>query len=271
MATYKMEITSYKQAYPFRIGTTSYIYPDGFVPNARKLAPFLDEIELLLFESASVESLPTPREVKELAKIAAANELRYNIHLPTDLYLGSENRATRLHSVDTLKKVLDLTAPLCPTSSTLHLILDPSAGKNRGALRKWQRRVSDSLTRLLQNGLDAGRLSIETLDYPFARVEDIVATHGLSVCLDLGHLIRYGYDIQEAFHKHAEKTEVIHLHGVRNGQDHLSLDELSGPCLEPIVRFLRTYRNTLSIEVFSLKNLVRSLQFLNRLWKESEI
>ena len=38
--------------YPFKIGTTSYIYPAGYVDNVKILAPCLDEIELLLLESA---------------------------------------------------------------------------------------------------------------------------------------------------------------------------------------------------------------------------
>lgn len=264
-----MEILTCKSTYPFRIGTTSYIFPAGFVTNVRKLAPYLDEIELLLFESTPEVSLPTPQEIRELSEIASANTLRYNIHLPIDLYLGSGNRTTRLRSVDMLKRVIDLTSPLSPTSSTLHLIADSSGGENRNTIGRWQNRVSDSLGRLLQDGLDASSLSIETLDYPFARVEDIIARHGLSVCLDLGHLIRYGYDVEQAFQKHAERTEVIHLHGVCNGQDHLSLDKMPDACLKPILRFLRTYRNTLSIEVFSLENLVRSLRFLDKVWKES--
>jgi len=264
-----MKIPVYKNTYPFRIGTTSYIYPAGFVPNVRKLAPYLDEIELLLFESTPETSLPSPQEINELAGIASTCTLRYNIHLPTDLYLGSEYRATRLRSVDTLKRVLDLTSPLSPTTSTLHLAADPTTGENRNTIRRWQNRVSDSLGRLLQDGLDASSLSIETLDYPFTWVEDIIASHGLSVCLDLGHLIRYGYDVQQALQRHAGRTEVIHLHGVCNGRDHLSLDKMPGAFLKPIIRFLGSYRNTLSIEVFSLENLVHSLRFLDKVWEES--
>ena len=49
---------SYKGIFPFKIGTTSFIYPDGYVQNVKMLAPYLDEIELILFESAP-GSLPT--------------------------------------------------------------------------------------------------------------------------------------------------------------------------------------------------------------------
>ena len=38
------------QAYPFRLGTTSYIIPADILPNARYLAGKIRDIELILFE-----------------------------------------------------------------------------------------------------------------------------------------------------------------------------------------------------------------------------
>jgi hypothetical protein len=40
---------SYKGLFPFNIGTTSFIYPDDYVPNVKMLGPYLGNIELLLF------------------------------------------------------------------------------------------------------------------------------------------------------------------------------------------------------------------------------
>jgi hypothetical protein len=48
---------SYKGFYPFKLATTSFIYPDDYIPNVKMLGPFVDEIELLLFESNDIESL----------------------------------------------------------------------------------------------------------------------------------------------------------------------------------------------------------------------
>ena len=41
---------SYKKMFPFKLATTSYIYPDHIIPNVTTFAPFLDEMELVLFE-----------------------------------------------------------------------------------------------------------------------------------------------------------------------------------------------------------------------------
>jgi hypothetical protein len=35
----------------FRIGTTSYIIPAGIVPNVAYLAPQVDDVELVMFET----------------------------------------------------------------------------------------------------------------------------------------------------------------------------------------------------------------------------
>ena len=57
---------SYKGMFPFKIGTTSFIYPDNYVQNVNMLAPYLDEIELIFFESIP-NSLPTNHETHEIS------------------------------------------------------------------------------------------------------------------------------------------------------------------------------------------------------------
>ena len=54
---------SYKGRFPFTLATTSFIYPDDYVPNVRRLGPYLDEIELLCYESAH---LPARGTIEEL-------------------------------------------------------------------------------------------------------------------------------------------------------------------------------------------------------------
>ena len=55
---------------PFRLGTTSFIYPDHIIPNVKKIGAFFDEIELLVFESKPKEVMPPPGDVKELAGLS---------------------------------------------------------------------------------------------------------------------------------------------------------------------------------------------------------
>jgi len=36
---------------PFRVGATSYVLPDHILPNVEYLAPMVDDVELVLFET----------------------------------------------------------------------------------------------------------------------------------------------------------------------------------------------------------------------------
>jgi sugar phosphate isomerase/epimerase len=253
---------SYRGRFPFSLGTTSFIYRDTWAANARRLAPYLDEIELLLFESRPPTSLPTPGQIEALADIAQERQIRYNIHLPTDIDLGHPQGEKRRVAVNTLVQVLTLTAPLGATTHTLHLNLNQTEPTAR-ELVKWQQTVSDSLGRLLATGLDGRRLSIETLFYPVGWITPIVRDLGLSFCLDLGHLMLQGLDCGAIFDQLGDRTTVIHLHGVKGGRDHLPLDQLSDDKMHAVLKVLQQFTATVSLEVFSFHDLQRSLNHLD--------
>jgi len=127
LSMYPVLPKSYKGAYPFRLGATSYIYPDHIIPNVKMLAPYLDEIELLLFESASKDSFPSKHEIKELSFLAREFDLTYNIHLPTDVSLSDPEPSTRHYAMETIKYLKTLPHPylLPPTPSTSHMMKIP--------------------------------------------------------------------------------------------------------------------------------------------------
>ena len=43
----------------FRLGSTSYVYPDDILPNVGKLATVVDDIELVLFKADDYGTNPT--------------------------------------------------------------------------------------------------------------------------------------------------------------------------------------------------------------------
>src|SRR5688500_10667676 len=88
---------------PFRVGSTSYVYPDDLLPNVRKLAEGVDvdDIELILFEvDDGPNNLPGESVVEEMRQLARLYHLTYTVHLPLDLRLGAEGET--LH--ESLKK-----------------------------------------------------------------------------------------------------------------------------------------------------------------------
>jgi len=255
----------------FKLGTTSFIFPDHIIPNVKKLGPFFDEIELLIFESQPAFVLPSKDDVKELLYLSQKNNFTYNIHLPIDVSLTCESLEKRQRARDTLLKVMDLFDPLTPTTHTLHLEMPRDIKKNmknQEKLEKWLKNSRQGLENLLKYIVDPNIISIETLDYPFSFIETLLEELNLSVCIDVGHQIKYNYDLIQTFEKHKSRTTIIHLHGVEffNDaiKDHTSLDKLPEKYFRQVQRILKNFTGVVSLEVFNLENLNRSLSFLSK-------
>jgi sugar phosphate isomerase/epimerase len=260
-----MDLKPLKGIYPFRLGTTSYIYPADYVANVQRLAPFLDEIELLLFES-TYASLPSSVVVSELGRLAVEKQVTYNVHLPLDIDLGATDTAARHQAVNALAVVMERVQPLLPTSYTLHLgchIHDFSSDK----VAAWQNRTAQSLSHLFKETAVPGRqICIETLDYPPKWFLPLLDPFDLSVCLDIGHIVRFGYAaIEDIFSNFLHRTQIFHLHGVRQGKDHLALNHLDQEVLHKLAAVLSGFSGSVSLEVFSLEHLKQSMHCLARM------
>ena len=257
---------SYKRKYPFKLGTTSFIYPDDYIPNVKMLGPYLDEIELLLFESLPPEALPSKATIAELSRLAAAYDLTYNIHLPTDVSISDEKPENQQQAVDTLLGVIELTSPLAPTAYTLHIPCNPQPYERDG-IKSWQDCVLKNLEKIFAAGIAAESIAIENLDYRFDLLNDIIDELNLSVCLDFGHLIANEYDFQALFNQYVDRTAIIHLHGVQSGHDHLALNKLADQFIQPLVSILKRFTGSVCIEVFAFDDLKPSLALLERYFK----
>lgn len=259
-----------KQSWPFRLGTTSFIYPDHIIPNVRKLGKNFDEIELLIFESIPEQVLPSENEIKELVYLADEFNISYNIHLPTDISLVDIVPKNRTKAIDTIKKVMDLCAPLKPTTHTLHLDFTcQDTEKGRDGIHKWRERASQSLNCLASSIPDPDAVSIETLDYPFEYLDGLIESHDFSVCIDAGHLIKYKFDILKLFNKYQNRIPLIHLHGVDFStsppKDHVGLDKTPDGMIKDTIVVLEQFKGVVSLEVFNYKNLSASLDYLHRI------
>jgi sugar phosphate isomerase/epimerase len=227
------------------------------------LGPYFDEIELLLFESLSSAALPSKAVIKELSHLASEHDLTYNIHLPTDVSISAAQPEKRQHAVNTVLSVIDRVAPLCPTAYALHIPYNQKSF-DTDAVKSWQRRVFKNLEKILAGGMAAESIAVETLDYRFDLLDGILTELNLSVCLDIGHLIAHGYDLNALFNKYVDITSIIHVHGVTNGCDHLALDKLPDKYKEPVLAILNQFTGSVSLEVFAFDDLKHSLAFLDK-------
>ena len=254
--------------FPFRLGTTSYIYPDHILPNVAKLAPFLDEIELVLFESEGQDNYPDEVELRDLMDFCLKGEVCFNVHFPIDIFLGDKDEGIRSRGISVIKKVIERTVCLKPSLYTLHFDLRDKNGQEETNIEAWRKRILRSAEEMNELGIEPERISIETLSYPFDWVEDIVRKFEFSVCLDIGHMLIYNLDIEGYLKKYLPQTSVFHFHGVKNGIDHLGIDRLDGKMVDLILSKLRSYTGILSIEVFSFGDLKKSLEVLEQRWKK---
>jgi sugar phosphate isomerase/epimerase len=249
--------------FPFRLATTSFIVPADYLPNVRALAPWFDEIELLFFEAA--EDFPAPALVSALAAARSELGIGYNVHLPVDLPLCHENREVRRQAALRMGRIIKALSPLEAATATVHLNLMDHQ-RSPSARKRWQAHAAEAAARILEaSGVEGRRLSLESLDYPLEWLADPIEALDLGVCLDFGHLALAGVDRTAAYRRWAPRCDILHLHAVHGGRDHHPLDCLAPEDAAGVRDILAEFAGTVSLEVFSLPALRRSVAWLARM------
>ena len=256
-----------KNRFPFTLACPSFVYPAGYVDNVRHLARFVDEIQLLFFESQTPESLPSKKLIRKLEELADSERLTYNVHLPSDIYPGHPDPAERRRAADVVRQILECCEPLAPSTFTLHLNRNPQDLQAMSASR-WQECLVDTLLWMLPSKMNHRLISVETLDYPFELVAPVIAESNLSVCMDMGHLMAHGVDISAFFDHWKDRITIVHLHGVDGASDHLPLDRLSGRRMKTVLEILRSFSGAVSLEVYAYPALNASLAHLCHEWEK---
>ncbi len=266
MTTRTEEITladfELKGAFPYRLGTTSFIRPADMITNVRLLATVVDDVELLIFESDEISPLPTAAEVVAIRETALAHDLSVTVHLPLDLSFDS--RATCDVSVDKCRRVMDHLVGTAPVAWILHLPgRDGSAPAETMAAR--------ALATLTAHVDDARCLCVETLDYDLKRLNAVIVDADCGVCVDVGHLIMAGFDPQTELNAWRDRVGVLHFHGVgESGRDHAALTVGNRERTLSVLEQAATLPSlrVMTVEVFNETKLVESLTFIQE-WRQS--
>ena len=239
----------------FRLGSTSYVYPDDILPNVRQLASQVDDIELVLFEVDDYGSnLPDASIVQELNGLAQANDLTYTVHLPIDL----DWRDAR--SLDKIRRAIEATRVLNPFAYVLHLDGRPLLGEpTREIVEQWQAETAATLDKIIAR-VEPSQLCVENIEkWSPEYFASIVAQKNLSRCIDVGHLWVQHRDPVQHLQEHLARTRVIHLHGV-DAHDHQSLAKQSRNEVIRALNFLAkaNYAGVMTLEVFSVDDFISS-------------
>lgn len=249
--------------YHFRLGVPSYVYPADILPNVEALAPFVDNIEISLFESEQLSSLPAPATIERLRQLALDHELTYTIHFPMDRKLGSPLRAEREAHQQQILKIMTLTRPLAPLAYVLHLEgIEPDAPP--AAVKTWQASISALLPAIVAQAKNPARICIENLAYPFAWCDVFLERFRLGVCLDTGHLMLSGGDVHRHFRQYADRIQEIHLHGVKEGRDHLPLTAFPADWLGQFLNSIDNFTGVLTLELFEFEAVRLSMERLSQ-------
>lgn len=247
---------------PFRIGATSFVYPADWQTNVGKLAPRVDDIELLFFEAGQ---LPSPEEMAVLSRYRG-DSLSYTVHTPMSASLASEDPERRREGIDEVVTTIRDSRCLDPFAWILHVYLGDFEGDAPPAdLEAWQERARDSLAKISYITGETGRLCVESLDYDYELIDPIVAELGLSVAWDVGHDHRDGRAWQCMLDERFPRLKVVQWHGTDpQDRDHRSLAFVPEHEAIDLVQQLctRGFAGVLTLEVFRLDDFEESLQLL---------
>jgi sugar phosphate isomerase/epimerase len=259
-----------RKKYPFKLGTTSYILPDDILPNVKYLTPLVDDIELVLFESPDFSNIPSIAMVEQFRDYAVENKCGYTVHLPIDRKAGSDDATERELFCDTAIGIIERTILLDPRAWVLHcegITSDASPEQ----ITNWQLHSLDTLKQLSGVVKNPSKIVVENLSYPAEWNFDIVKKGKCKYCLDVGHLWLQGdKNWEEICMKMLPETNVVHLHGVCEGKDHVSLRKGTIDMLQRFVMLLASlkYCGVVTLEIFSHDDLIESLYLFETLWEQ---
>jgi sugar phosphate isomerase/epimerase len=236
-----------KQLRQYRLGTTSYIYPAPVLPNVRKLAGRVRDIELVFFEYNDASNLPTPEDVNQMKQLAENENLTFTVHLPLDMSIGDWDISLRNKSIDKTKSIIELTRPLNPWGYILH----PD---------RWTPTAKPLVT-------EPSTLCVENVNLLFDYLLFSLLDSPFGICLDIGHLLQFDLEVMPYLRRCFKKLRIIHLHGVKDGKDHQGLNREMIPLLKEFFNYLEqnNYCGVVTLEVFSEKDLLQSFDTLKEL------
>jgi adenosylcobalamin phosphodiesterase len=252
----------------FRIGSTSYVYPDDIVSNVRQLVRVVEDVELVLFEVDDYgTNLPDTAAIAELNALARAHALTFTVHLPLDLRFGD------VVSFDKARRAIDATRALVPFAYVMHLDGRVLVGHPTPELiAAWQGDAARAVAQIVEWVGDAARLCVENVEgWDPAHFRDLGARDQVSRCVDIGHLWLQNRDPLPHLLENLPRTRVIHLHGIGT-RDHQSLHHIPVEQLQPVVDALlrEAYRGVVTLEVFGTDDFFTSLQVLQEALERSE-
>jgi sugar phosphate isomerase/epimerase len=262
---------------PFKISTTSMVFGEDLSKNVNLLAGMMDHIEIVLFKTRQLHNIPGDKEIEYLKRIGEDNHTSYSVHLPAFLEIASRDRSKREESIQLAVDIIRRMNTINPLHHILHIpltppTLTPEPGvyfyRNQGQqFKDWTLRALDSLKALKEKTGQGAKILVENINYSPLFLETFLSNELCGLCLDLGHLLLGHENVMETLKYYLNVTEEVHLHGVLDYQEHLSLSVLPGERVSKWLRFLWQigYKGIVNLEVFTPADLEESMNIMSEI------
>ena len=146
-----------------RLGATSFLLHETYVPAVRFAAERCDDVSLLLVEPGERnEYLATPGEIVEIGRIIAGERATLHVHLPTDADFDTWEGARSM--IGKIRRVAELTGPLDPHSFVLHVDFPSLHGTGGEPSAEQQEWTAEALREIAACLPAPERLAVENLE-----------------------------------------------------------------------------------------------------------
>ena len=169
-----------------RLGATSFLLHETYVPAVRFAAERCDDVALLLVEPGERnEYLATPGEIVEIGRIIAGERATLHVHLPTDADFDTWEGARSM--IGKIRRIAELTGPLDPHSFVLHVDFPSLHGTGGEPSAEQQEWTAEALLEIAACLPAPERLAVENLEtYAPSFWDRWLAGTPYSRCLDVG-------------------------------------------------------------------------------------
>lgn len=268
---------------PFRIGAPSIGFGKNLIENVRNLAGVVDHIEILLFHTPTLHNFPSMAEIRAVKKLGDNEGLSFSVHLPASLEIASRHREKRQTSIRMVVELIKLMNELNPTYHILHIPVTPPtltavpgqyfATKIPEKFDGWSQRATDSLLTIQSRIGPYNNILVENINYSPIFLESFWKSGLCDLCLDMGHLMLGREDVSETARQYMPVIKEIHLHGVIQDEEHLSLSVLPEARVSQWIHLFvdADFKGVINLEVFSPEDLEASLGMLVKIISPAEL
>ncbi len=249
----------YRNQFPFLIGTTSFILKqseDNLIVNVEYLKDHFDKLQLLFFGKNFLNEVASPPILKKLYQLKQGSPIQYAVHLPIDMYLMDCEFFSLENNIDAIEHIIEITRPLDINEFILHIEHAKPVPNDRERFRNILERLSVRLGSFNSN------IFLENTYYDLTGVKDIIFKSPHPICMDLGHLFINNLDPINFISSFNDRIHEVHLHGCAGGKDHISLRLSDKVYIEKVIKYLKTYKHSVILEVFNETDLMESMEYL---------